>query len=121
VFLRAMLGQVEAEEGAWLRVLYLFSGVEAIAFAAAGFLFGREVNRARAEQAESRADAEADRAETFQKAAVKAQTKGRVLTEEVRQLADLETPPAAAAGFHPGAPSPLRQLALRAERLFPPT
>ena len=33
----------------WSQMIYLFSGVEAIVFAAAGFLFGREVNRQRAE------------------------------------------------------------------------
>jgi len=37
----------------WNRYVYLVNGVEAIVFAAAGFLFGREVNRQRAENAET--------------------------------------------------------------------
>lgn len=52
-----LLGRAtKAEELEWTRLVYLLSGVEAIAFAAAGYFFGREVNRARAEGAEKRAD-----------------------------------------------------------------
>ncbi len=39
----------------WDRLVYIFGGVEAVAFAAAGYFFGREVNRARAEAAEDKA------------------------------------------------------------------
>jgi len=41
----------------WERWVYVFGGVEAIAFAAVGWVFGREVNRERAESAEGRAAA----------------------------------------------------------------
>ena len=41
-----------ADELVWTRYVYLLSGVEAIAFAAAGFLFGKEVHRKQAENAE---------------------------------------------------------------------
>jgi hypothetical protein len=57
-----MMGQTKAPELEWNRSAYLFAGVEAIAYAAAGFLFGREVHRQRAEQAEQRANAEQRRA-----------------------------------------------------------
>ena len=40
----------------WDKALFLYKGIEAIALAAAGFLFGREVHRERAEKAEERAD-----------------------------------------------------------------
>jgi hypothetical protein len=40
----------------WDKALFLYKGIEAIALAAAGFLFGREVHRDRAEKAEERAD-----------------------------------------------------------------
>ena len=40
----------------WERWVYVFGAVEAIAFAAIGWMFGREVNRERAENAEKRAD-----------------------------------------------------------------
>jgi len=51
-FLYFLIGKTDAKELDWSRLIYLFSGVEAIVFAAAGFLFGREVNRKRAENAE---------------------------------------------------------------------
>ncbi len=54
-YMRSLTG-AETPESQWGRSVYLFAGVEAIAFAAAGFLFGREVNRQRAEKAEARAD-----------------------------------------------------------------
>jgi hypothetical protein len=42
-------------ETAWARWTFLLAGVEAIAFAGAGFLFGREVNRAAVQTAQSQA------------------------------------------------------------------
>jgi hypothetical protein len=39
----------------WERLVYVFGAIEAIAFAAIGWVFGREVNRQRAESAEQRA------------------------------------------------------------------
>jgi hypothetical protein len=36
----------------WLRWVFLYGAIEALVFAAAGWIFGREVNRARAENAE---------------------------------------------------------------------
>lgn len=41
----------------WTRLAYLFASVEAIAFGAAGALWGTTVNKQRAEQAEGRASA----------------------------------------------------------------
>lgn len=40
----------------WNRSTYLFAAVEAIAFAAVGWLFGKEVHREQAENAEQRAE-----------------------------------------------------------------
>lgn len=54
-FVYYMLGQTKTEEKEWTRAVYLFQGVEAVAFAAAGFIFGKEVHRERAEKAEKRA------------------------------------------------------------------
>lgn len=51
-FIHYLLKKVGIGEPDWSQMIYLFSGVEAIVFAAAGFLFGREVNRKRAETAE---------------------------------------------------------------------
>ncbi|HEY9423104.1 MAG TPA: hypothetical protein VIW92_16950 [Thermoanaerobaculia bacterium] len=61
-FIIYMLSLLDLREPQWSRVLYLLNGVEAIAFAAAGYLFGREVNRGRAENAEVRAKQAEDKA-----------------------------------------------------------
>ena len=39
----------------WQRLIYVYSGIEAVVFAAVGWLFGREVNRTQVEGAEQRA------------------------------------------------------------------
>jgi hypothetical protein len=43
------------EEREWERWVFVFGAVEAVAFTAIGWVFGREVNRERAENAEERA------------------------------------------------------------------
>ncbi len=55
VLVIGMFQKLTAAENEWTRAIYLYTGVEAIVFAAAGFLFGREVNRQRAESAEKTA------------------------------------------------------------------
>jgi hypothetical protein len=40
----------------WNRMIFIYGGIEAVAFAAVGWFFGKEVNRQRAENAETRAD-----------------------------------------------------------------
>jgi hypothetical protein len=54
VFLVLNAGTKDATE--WERWVYVFGAVEAPAFTAIGWLFGREVNRQRAEAAEQRAE-----------------------------------------------------------------
>ncbi|MDQ3381498.1 MAG: hypothetical protein M3546_14480 [Actinomycetota bacterium] len=51
-----MIYELDADDLRWTRLAWLFAGVEAIAFAAAGALFGSSVQRARAERAEKEAD-----------------------------------------------------------------
>ncbi len=123
VFVGTLLRNVKMPDVEWTRTLYLFSGIETIAFAAAGFFFGREVNRARAEVAENRAQTEAKRATTAKKDAAVAETKGKVLTQKIKDLADMTGPPGlmpeGGAGMAPEGALPLRQLAREAERLFP--
>lgn len=54
-----LLRRVSSTDLAWSRRVYVFGALEAIAFAAVGWLFGKEVHRERAEAAEQRAaDAE---------------------------------------------------------------
>ena len=49
-------GQMAASELQWARLQYLFGAVQAVAFAGAGWLWGREVHREQADRAESRLD-----------------------------------------------------------------
>jgi hypothetical protein len=69
-FIIYLIGKTtNASELEWTRAVYLLSGVEAVAFAAAGFIFGREVNRQRAEKAEQRASkSELENIESLKKA-----------------------------------------------------
>lgn len=80
-YMRSLTG-AETPESQWGRSVYLFAGVEAIAFAAAGFLFGREVNRQRAEKAENRAD-------KSQKDATDAKTKTAEVLSKAKSLTEL--------------------------------
>jgi hypothetical protein len=75
-FTAYMITQADAEnEITWTRLAWLFSSVEAIAFAAAGALFGASVQRERAEKAEedARQNAEAAARGRALAAAVKAE------------------------------------------------
>jgi hypothetical protein len=89
VFVGILMYKTDATDISWSRITYLFSGIESIAFAAAGFLFGREVNRARAENAEKQAGSEKKRADSAAKQRDEAQTKARELSEGIRDLVDL--------------------------------
>ncbi|HEX8556638.1 MAG TPA: hypothetical protein VF668_00975 [Pyrinomonadaceae bacterium] len=92
---KSMMGLTKAPELEWNRAAYLFSGVEAIAYAAAGFLFGREVHRQRAEQAEQRAGSEQQRASEAEKKATEETTKGQTLRRviEAKKSTRLERAP----------------------------
>jgi hypothetical protein len=125
---KTMMGMTKAPELEWNRAAYLFAGVEAIAYAAAGFLFGREVHRQRAEQAEQRAGSEQQRAAEAEKAAVEESTKGKALRQAIEvkkssphgRAADME----GLESFRGGAPSAAGQtdideLSRLARQLFP--
>lgn len=70
VFLFLMRNLVDADELAWTRSVYLLSGLEAIAFAAAGYFFGSEASRKAADSAKE----DAETAKTDAKTAKKGQT-----------------------------------------------
>lgn len=107
-------------DATWMRMLYLFTGVESIAFAAAGFVFGREVNRGRAEAAEQQASRESKRAATAQAEKARLETAGKALTMKIRHLAEDQpnTGGKPALEFSPAA-NPLKMLVREAEQLFP--
>ena len=120
-----MMASADVEETTWARRVYVFGAVEAIVFAAVGWLFGREVHRGQAEAAQKDAqEAKADAAEARDTASAKseeaavARTKGQALASAVRG----STPPlsrstteAPAPGGEPATPG-LRSLT---DELFP--
>lgn len=65
-----LLVEVNESEVSWTRLLVVLGSVEAVAFAAAGALFGTTVQRQRVEDERARADAAESRAEANQAAAV---------------------------------------------------
>lgn len=77
LFLYHMLGLTKVEETEWTRAVYLLSGVEAIVYAAVGYLFGKDVNRERAENAEKRAEEGIE----AQKRAVELEIKGKNIVD----------------------------------------
>jgi len=86
-----MMGQKKADETEWTRAVYLFTGVEAIAFAAAGFFFGSEVRRQeaqsandRADDAQNKADAANDHANASENRATEAEAKGKALAAAIK-------------------------------------
>lgn len=106
----------------WGRNVYLYSGLEALAYAAAGFLFGREVNRQRAEGAEHRAAQAQQDASAARRAAASHAANGQALAASVRALDDSQ--PRAAAELMDDKPAPrspdIKALRHIADSLFPP-
>jgi hypothetical protein len=86
-----------ATELEWTRAVYLLNGVEAIAFAAAGFLFGKEVHRQQAESAqqlakeaqEEAADARVTAAQS-ERSSIEAETKGKAVAAAVRAISSAQ-------------------------------
>jgi hypothetical protein len=128
-----MLASASASEQVWQRQMYVFASVEAIAFAAAGALFGVEVKRqeaAKAEQRMNQAVEEAAEAKRSERLASEDAEKGRTIAAVARGLAattafgtrppGTDVPGARGAGTTGTSPdAALRTLAQVAEELFP--
>lgn len=112
VFVLALFFMLDRTELSWARATFLFTGVEALAFAGAGYLFGREVNRGRAENAEGHAESEAKRAN-------KAEAQGEALAEEIRGFAYASRSDKLSSQDSQDTDRGLQQLAVMAEALFP--
>ena len=101
----------------WSRVMAIFTGVEAIAFAAAGAIFGTTVQAGRAASAESQAHEERLRAD----ANVEAAQKGRAIAATLK--AEGETGASAATGLRSAEAQVIDSTAARhaalASKLFP--
>jgi hypothetical protein len=113
----AIVGEVQ-----WGRNAYLYAGVEALAYAAAGFLFGREVNRQRAEKAEENASRSQREANSANRVAAQSVANGRALAESVRALEGAQGERRAATKEVDHAPEQAEVRMLRgiADRFFPP-
>jgi cytochrome bd-type quinol oxidase subunit 1 len=114
------------EETLWNRSLVLFGSVEAIAFTAAGYLFGKEVHREQAQKAELRADEKTAEAGAARAAAAEAKAKGESLKKAIeakqpslsRGTMDESLQPRPGGG-EPAADAALTELATLAQSLFP--
>ncbi|MBU2947398.1 hypothetical protein [Zobellia uliginosa] len=85
IFIYFLIGKVDSGDPSWSRLIYLFSGVEAIVFAAVGFLFGKEVNRKRAEKAETEKKEVEEQKEKIKDEKVAEHNKGLVLGAMIMQ------------------------------------
>lgn len=61
-----MFAQRGGSQTAWDRLVYLLTGVEAVAFAGAGWVFGKEVHRGEVQRAENQVKTEKQRADQAQ-------------------------------------------------------
>jgi hypothetical protein len=114
---------VDASDPEWTRYVYLLSGIEAVVFAAVGWLFGREVNRQRAESAEERADTADQQRTSALATAAREEQKGRSLAHAIHTKAQRAAPRDASAQ-PPGdvsraTPGDISDLAVLASRLYP--
>jgi hypothetical protein len=116
-FLVWLLVDANATEVTWSRLLVVLGSVEAVAFAAAGALFGTSVQRQRVEDQRARADAAESRASANETAAVNGQKLAAAIkvtrADGARPAAGIREQLSADA---PPEPDPLLQLA---NRLFP--
>lgn len=109
VFLVVMLGGTDTSETQWARMTYVFASVEAIAFAAAGALFGVTVQRERVKSAEETA-----------KRNERDASNGRVLAASIVAVGGAgENPDAYAYGTGDAPSDALQRNADLARRLFP--
>jgi hypothetical protein len=122
-----------ATDAVWLRTVYLLGGLEAIAFSATGFIFGKEVHRQQAERAEERAEEAEDEAQQNRQAfsnareqAIMAEGKGRQLATFVKaNLGMARTSAGGDEAFGPAAkPAPVSKeqmdaVVQLADQLFP--
>jgi hypothetical protein len=77
------LAATVSDDKQWGRLLFLYNGLEALAFAAAGVLLGERVQRSRALAAENRADASEAKADDAQQDAAQATANGKALKKAV--------------------------------------
>ena len=110
-----LLLQTDATEVVWARWLTVLASLEAVAFAAAGALFGTTVQRQRVKDAADRATQAEERAEKNLEAA----TSGRKLSDAVIEKARREPAQGLERTSSGQSAGDLDELALLARQLFP--
>jgi len=83
VFIIFMLSNLDFGEVKWARATYLFAGVEAVAFAAAGYFFGAQVQRGKVEEAKTEARSAGQVKEAAEATARSERRASKVLAEGV--------------------------------------
>lgn len=125
IFIYYMLNITKANEPEWSRTIYLFSGIEAIAFAATGFIFGKEVHRKEAKSAEIRASNAEKSTINAEKTALVLESNAKALTEAIKiKLLNQDTQGVKYEGFDQSnelknTREDIKELLELAERLFP--
>jgi hypothetical protein len=122
-FINYMMGLTGLKDDlVWTRNVYLLTGYEAIAFAAAGYIFGKEVHRKEAEKAEERADNAQEQAKDAQDSENKTKIDAYKLAEANRaSWRRVQAIPTKALPAEGGVPQEdLKYLAEMADKLFPP-
>lgn len=121
-----LFGEVGADDRTWARVIYILGGIETLAFAATGYIFGREVNRERAVNAEEKADDAQKGSEEAKARAAASEANGKALAQAIQAKAAISagTTPADGGlerlGGAAGQAAPdVQELAELARRLFP--
>ena len=118
VIVAFMFINVSADEPTWQRYVLLLTGVEAVVFAAVGWLFGKEVHREQADNAENaRKTADVDKQQAVADAA-SAEARGRGLAQAVIAAAGGPERAQSLAGDSVGDPQ-MAQLVRQAKALYP--
>ncbi|MDN5796980.1 MAG: hypothetical protein L0H79_14640 [Intrasporangium sp.] len=114
-------------ENQWLRTVFVIQGLEAIAFTAIGWLFGREVHRGEAAASKEQAGEAKQEAQEARARSEVAGRDGWRLAEAIRARAEVAVPAQtdggdenAPAGEPPFAERGLASLKSLADTLFPP-
>lgn len=125
-----MFLQRSGSDAAWSRLVYLLTGVEAVAFAGAGWVFGKEVHRGEVQRAEEQVQTEQKRADQAEGDARKANEtahaehlRGARIVQAV-ETASIQQQPVPQSGEHEVSAraetrNPLGSVADLARRLYP--
>jgi hypothetical protein len=131
VLIYLLLAELGSNPDRWRRAVQLMQALGAVALTAAGFLFGREVNRKRAENAEERAESVHQLAIAAKEQAAQSTSNGKALAAAIQAKAkQLSTSQPSTGGLEAMGPveesqgqatGHLDELADLASHLFPPT